>query len=248
MFFFSSTFYIITIILQAICVIHCMRKGNQQKWIWIIVFLPMIGSIIYFFSEIFTGREMRTVQSGVGEMFNPSGSIRKLEDNLRFSDTFNNRIVLADAYLKAGQPAKAASLYESSLTGAFTENEYAISQLILAYYAEKRYADIVAIAPKIYKQPQFPRSKAHILYAMSLANTGRDDMAEQEFLGMKGRFSNFEARYYYALFLQKNNRYEEARKLLRDIVEEIPQLSSVERRYNQQWIGLSKDLLKKIPG
>lgn len=247
MFFFSSTFYVITIIMQAICVIHCVRKGNQQKWIWIIVFLPMIGSIVYFFSEIFTGRDMRTVQSGVGEIFNPSGSIRKLEENLRFSDTFNNRVALADAYLDARQTAKAAELYESSLTGAFTENEYAISRLIQAYYAEKRYAEIVAIVPKICKLPQFPRSKAHILYAMSLANTGRDDAAEQEFLGMKGRFSNFEARYYYALFLQKNNRYEEAHVLLKQIAEEIPQLSSVERRYNQQWIGLSKELLKKIP-
>jgi hypothetical protein len=247
MFFFSSTFYIITIILQAICVIHCIRKGNQQKWIWIIVFLPIIGSIVYFFSEIITGREIRTVQSGMGEIINPSGSIRKLEDALRFSDTFNNRVALADAYLKAGEHAKAAALYESSLTGAFTENEYAISQLIRAYYAEKRYTDIVAIAPRIRKQPQFARSTAHILYAMSLGNTGRDDQAEQEFLGLKGRFSNFEARYYYAMFLQKNNRIAEARKLLQEIAEEIPQLSSVERRYHQQWLGLSKDLLKKIP-
>lgn len=248
MFLFSSTFYVITILLQAVCVIHCIRKGNQQKWIWIIVFLPIAGSIVYFFSEIFTSRDMRTVKSGVGEIINPSGSIRKLEEALRFSDTFNNRVALADAYLHDGQHARAASLYESSLNGAFTENEYAISQLIRAYYAEKRYADIVNIAPRISRQPQFSRSTAHILYAMSLANTGRDDLAEKEFLGLKGRFSNFEARYYYALFLQKNNRNAEARKLLQEIVEEIPQLSSVERRYHQQWIGLSKDLLKKIHG
>lgn len=246
LFFFSPTFYIITVLFQAICVIHCIRKGNQQKWIWLIVFLPMIGSIVYFFTEIFTDRQMRSVQSGMGELVNPSGTIRKLEDNLRFSDTFNNRVALADAYLKAGQPGKAAPLYESSLTGAFTENEYAISQLILAYYAEKRYTDIVAIAPKIYRQPQFPRSRAHILYAMSLANTGRDEQAEQEFAGMRGRFSNFEARYYYALFLQKNNRIDEAKKLLQDIADEVPQLSNVERRYNRQWTGLCRDLLKKL--
>jgi hypothetical protein len=247
MFFFDTNFYIAIVILQAICVIHCVRKGNQQKWIWLIVFLPLIGSIVYFFSEIFTNREMRSVQSGVGEMFNPSGTIRKLEDNLRFSDTFNNRIALADAYLKASQPGKAIPLYENSLTGAFAENEYAIKQLIIAYYAEKRYADIVGMTPKIYKQPEFPRSKAHILYAMSLSYTGRDDMAEQEFSGLRGRFSNFEARYYYALFLQKSNRIDEARQLLREITEEIPQLSAAERRFNNQWIGLSKELLKKLP-
>lgn len=246
MFFFSGTFYIITIVLQAICVIHCVRKGKQQNWIWLIVFLPLVGCLVYFFSEILTNREIRTVKSGVGEIFNPSGSIKKLEENLRFSDTFNNQVALADAYFSAGQTKKAISLYEDSLTGAFTENEYVIAQLVSAYYSEKRYEDVLRIAPKIYKLPQFPRSKAHILYSMSLAYSGKDEMAEKEFLEMKGRFSNFEARYYYALFLQKNSRNPEARQVLTEIVEEIPQLSGVEKRYNQQWIGLSKDMLKRL--
>jgi hypothetical protein len=247
MFFFSGPFYILTIVLQAICVIHCVKKRKQQNWIWLIVFLPLIGGLIYFFSEIVTNREIRHVKAGVGEIFNPSGSIKKLEDNLRFSDTFNNKVALADAYLTAGQTARAIELYESSLTGAFTENEYVTAQLITAYYSEKKYAEVLKIVPIIYKSPQFARSKAHILYAMSLAYSGKDEQAEKELLGMKGRFSNFEARYYYALFLQKNNRNAEARQVLSEIAEEIPQLSSVERRYNQQWIGLSKDLLKRIP-
>jgi hypothetical protein len=237
MFFFSGTFYIITIILQAICVIHCVRKGNQNNWIWLIVFLPLIGCLVYFFSEIFTNREIRTVTSG---------SIKKLEENFRFSDTFNNRIVLADAYLAGGQTDKAIPLYEGGLTGAFSENEHAIAQLILAYYYQKRFADVLKITPKIYNQPQFSRSKAHILYAMSLAYSGNDEMAEKEFLGMKGRFSNFEARYYYALFLQKNNRNSEARQVLIEITDEIPQLSNVEKRYNREWLNLSKDMLKRI--
>jgi hypothetical protein len=246
MFFLNNKFYIITIVLQAICVIHCLRKGNQNNWIWLIVFLPFIGCLIYFFSEILTRREIRTVQSGVGEILNPSGSIRKLEENLRFSDSFNNRVMLADAYLSSGQSGKAISLYENSLTGAFAENEHAIAQLIAAYYLEKRYKDVVSISKKIYNKPQFPRSKAHILYAMSLAYSDDNEMAEKEFRGMKGRFSNFEARYYYALFLQKNNRNAEARQILSEIVEEIPQLGRVEKRYNREWISLSKDMLKRM--
>jgi len=246
MFFINNKFYIITIVLQAICVIHCLKKGNQNNWIWLIVFLPFIGCLIYFFSEIITNREIRTVRSGVGEILRPSGSIRKLEENLRFSDSFNNRMALANAYLASGQPREAISLYENSLSGAFSENEEVISQLITAYYMEKRYQDVVKMAEKIYTRPQFPRSKAHILYAMSLAYSGNNEMAEKEFLGMKGRFSNFEARYYYALFLQKNNRNPEAKQVLSEIVEEIPQLGNVEKRYNREWINLSKDMLKKM--
>jgi hypothetical protein len=245
MFFFSGTFYVITVALQAICVIHCLRKGNNTNWIWLIVFLPLVGCLIYFFTEIFTRREIHTVKSGVGEILNPSGSVKKLEANLRFSDTFTNRMLLADAYLAAGDTGKAITLYEDSLTGTFSENEHAISQLIVAYYYEKRYPDILAIVPKISSLPQFRRSKAHILYAMSLAYTGENEKAEKEFLGLKGRFSNFEARYYYALFLQMNERHQEAKQVLYGITEEIPQLSNVEKRYNRNWLNLSKDMLKR---
>jgi hypothetical protein len=110
--FFNNNFYYITGALQLICVIHCIRKGNQQKWIWIIVFVPLVGGIAYIVTEMFTGREIQQVQSGIGSLINPSGSIRKLEENLRFSDTFNNRIALADAYLATGQTDKAVEFYE----------------------------------------------------------------------------------------------------------------------------------------
>lgn len=43
--FLPGYFYYVTLALQAICVIHCLRKGNQQKWIYIIVFLPLIGCV-----------------------------------------------------------------------------------------------------------------------------------------------------------------------------------------------------------
>src|SRR5690349_17937233 len=150
-------YYYIPIALQAICVIHCMRRGNQNKWIWIIVFLPVVGSLIYIFSEMITRREIDNVTSGVGSVFNPGGSVKKLEEQLRFSDTFHNRVALADAYLAAGETNDAIALYEQSLTGVFTENEHVIKQLIIAYANVGRHADIIPLAKKIYASPQFAK-------------------------------------------------------------------------------------------
>lgn len=247
MFFFSTTFYIITVVIQGICVFHCVRKGNTQNWIWLIVFLPLVGSLVYIFSEIITRNQLNSVQSGVGEIIRPSGSIRKLEENLRFSDSFNNRIALADAYLAAGRTREAIDMYENCLTGAFAENEHGINQLIKAHYLDKNYTAVIQLAKKISHLPQFPRSKTQILYAISLGNNGQQDLAEKEFMTLKGRFSNFEARYCYSLFLQQNNRPEEARKLLDDIVSEAPQLSRVEKRHHREWINRSREALKKLP-
>ena len=241
----NNYFYYITIGLQAICVLHCIRKGTQSKWIWLIVFLPVVGSIAYIFTEIFTGRDIRSWQMGVGSFFNSSGRISRLEDNLRFTDTFNNRVILADAYLAAGHVDDAIRLYESSLTGAFEENEHVLMQLIVAYFEKQEYAKLLLVAKKIYSRPQFARSKAHVLYAISLEYTGHSELAEQEFRKMKARFSYFESRYQYGLFLQRAFREEEARRVFTEIVEEAPHLSSRERRDSRRWIVQAKEKLKK---
>jgi hypothetical protein len=222
-----------------------MRKGNQNKWIWIIVFLPIVGCIAYIFTEIFTGREMQVLQSGVGTVFNPTGRIRRLEENVRFSNTFNNRIMLADAYLAAGRVEEAIELYESSMIGAFTENEYVHMQLILAYFERKEYEKLLPLAKKIYSAPQFARSKAHLRYAMALEYTGRAREAEEEFRKMKARFSYFESRYQYGLFLLRAGRKEDARKVFEEIAEESIHLSPRERRGNKAWIAQAREEMKK---
>lgn len=245
-FFYNNYFYLITILLQGICVYHCIRRGRQNNWIWLIVFLPIIGCLIYFFTEIVTRREMQNVQIGVGSVFNRGGRIKRLEENIKVSDAFENKVALADAYLEAGQTNRAIGLYEWSLEGNFEENEHVLSQLIIAYFQAKRFEEIIPLAKKIYKRPQFARSKAHLLYAMALEQTGMHEMAEAEFKTMKARFSNFESRYQYGLFLQRAGRQEEARQLFTQVVDEAAHLSPKERSYNRAWISQAKDELKKM--
>ena len=127
--YINNYFYYIELCLQALCAIHCVRRGTQNKWLWIIVFLPVVGSLIYIFSELRLGRSIRNPGIDLAAVVNPGGKIKKLEDNLRFTDTFDNKIKLADAYLAAGYTDKAVELYEKSLTGAFAENEHGIAQL-----------------------------------------------------------------------------------------------------------------------
>lgn len=243
--FFSANYYYIIIGLQAICAIHCLRKGTQQKWIWLIIFLPLIGCLIYIFTEMFTRRDVQNVQSGLGAVLNPGGNVKRLEENLRFADTFANRVALADAYLHTGKVDRAIELYESSLTDLFDENEHVIAQLIVAYYMKERYADIIPLAKKIYNRPQFARSRIHTLYAIALDYAGQPAEAEKEFKKMNGKYSYFEARYHYGLFLRRAGRADEAQQTFTAILEEESHLTPRERRYNREWFGKVKEEVKK---
>lgn len=238
--------YYLSFILQGICAIHCIRKGNQNKWIWLIVFLPLIGCIAYIFTEMFTRNDMAQVQSGMSTVFNPTGKIKKLRENLRFRDTFDNRVALADAYLEAGQIDSAIELYEGSLTGTFADHEHGNMQLIKAYYEKKRYEDLLGIAKKVYHLPQFKRSRAQTIYAAALGFTGRNEEAEKEFKSMNGKFSNYESRYEYAKYMMRNGRTEEAKNLLREMQHEVSHLDSAQKRYNKFWLGKIKEEVKNF--
>jgi hypothetical protein len=240
-------YYYISLVLQGICVIHCLRRGkSDQKWIWLIVFLPLIGCIAYFFTEIFPLNRTGNWSNNLGSLLvSPAARIKRLEANLHFADTFNNRILLANAYRIVGRTEEAIELYSTSLTGAFSENEYVISALISAYFETKQYDELILLARKIYKTPQFARSEAHLFYARALDLTGDKEGAEKEFKRMKGRFADFEARYQYGLFLQREGREQEAFEVLDDIVREAPHLSPRERRSSRTWILKAKEELKK---
>lgn len=246
MFFQGGYFYYITIGLQVLCVIHSIRTNNT-RWIWLIVFVPIVGSIAYIVTQMRVGRSIKTPRIDVGAIVNPGGRIKKLEENLRFTDTFSNRMALADAYLDAGMNDKAIELYKDSLTGAFDENEHGLAQLMTAYFREEQYNEVIAIGRRIYKLPQFPRSKAHLTYAMALENSGQTEAAEKEFKAMTGRYSYYEQRYQYAMFLVRSEKFDEARKVLGDMIEEERHLSSMERRASRQWISAAKTELRKVP-
>lgn len=244
--FVPGYMYYVTLGLQALCVIHCLRKGNEQRWIWLIIFLPLIGCIVYIVSEMVPQQNSGDWKTNLGSLLvSPAARIRRLEENLHFSNTFNNRILLANAYMASGRTEEAIVLYTTSLTGAFAENEYVMGRLISAYFITERYDELILLAKKTYRLPQFARSESHLLFARALDRVGDKAAAEAEFRKMKGRFADFEARYQYGLFLQRAGRDSEALGLLEDIVKEAPHLSSRERRSNRLWIQKSKEELRR---
>ncbi|SCW70178.1 hypothetical protein [Mucilaginibacter sp. NFR10] len=128
MYFGGGNYYYIILILEAFCIIHSLRRGTQQKWLWILIVIPLFGCLYYIYSEILSNRSIRAPKINVEAVINPGAKIKRFEDEVRFTDTFANRVKLADAYLEAGLTDKALEIYQNSLTGAFAENEHVMAQ------------------------------------------------------------------------------------------------------------------------
>lgn len=245
LFYLFSEYYYLVIGLQAVCVWHSYRRGTMQKWIWLIVFLPLVGSLLYIFTEIIQKRHVSSATGSILSFVNPGGRIKKLEHNYNFSGTFTNRIALADAYLDAGMYDKAIGLYEPVLTGIFDNSDGAIRNLIKAYYKTGQFNELVKIAPRIIKSLDFTKTQANLYYALALEELGRFDEAEAEFKKMCHRFCNYEQRYNYGCFLLRREKYPEAREVFEAAINESEFLSGREKSEASEWIGKAKQEVKK---
>jgi len=233
-------YYYLILILQGLCLFHSFKKGTQNKWLWIIAFIPLVGCLIYLYSEVINKNDITNLQTGVASIVNPGGRIKDLEARFKFSETFTNRVALANAYLENKMYEKAIALYEPALTGVFNESEDVIHNLIKAYHQMGRYDDIIRIAPRIASTYGFARSKANLSYAIALAEKGKYDEAENEYKKMNLRFVNYESRFYYGDFLLLRNRKPEAAEIFNSIIEEGQHLTGHEKSDAKIWIDKAR--------
>ncbi len=238
--------YYLSIILQGFCVFHCMRKGHSHQWLWLIIFLPFIGSLIYIFSVVLNRDKLNSVTSNVNTMVRPHGNLKQLERNLKFSDTFQNRMLLANYYQALGRNEEALALYEQNRSGLFSNEPELITAMMRSYYAIGSYEKIYELAKLVNSHPDFVRSQAHLSYAKSLEQMGRIKEAEKEYEQFNTRYADFEGKYTYACFLENQNRTPEAIQLLDTALDESKHMSYKEKRNHIYWIRQSASKRKEL--
>ena len=240
------SFYPVVLVLQGFCVLHCIRRGTQNRWVWIIVFLPLVGSLAYIYTEVIQRSGASNIGGRISAVVNPGGLIKKREQNFKFSDTYANRVALADAYLEAKMYDKAIELYESVISGIFDNTEDTFKKLIEAYYKSGRPEDVVRVAARLKNTLNFTKSPGNFYYARALEQTGHPAEAEAEYKKMNHRFSNYQQRYYYGMFLLDQNRRAEAIPVFEAILNEAEHLSGRERSDSAEWIGKAKQEYKRL--
>ena len=57
-----SLYGILGLVLYAGCIIHAIRTGRINYWLFILIFIPGLGSILYLLFEVLPGR--RSIPTG----------------------------------------------------------------------------------------------------------------------------------------------------------------------------------------
>ena len=111
--------FIVSILVQVALVVHVVKTGRNTIWIWIVVMLPLAGSIAYLILEVLPGLNSGKAGRKMRAVVNPNRDIHAASKQYAISDTAENTKRLAQEHFDKGNFAEAKQLFEKSLSGPF---------------------------------------------------------------------------------------------------------------------------------
>jgi hypothetical protein len=241
-------FILMLLLVDIPLVFHACKTGRARPWAFIILAVPLIGSLAYVAIELapewFSSPEARQARQRFARRLDPDKRYRELSDRLAGSDTIANREALADECLKAARFDEAEHHYDHILTLPMgDEPKYALGKAE-AQFEAKRAAEALATLDDLQKRwPDFQSAEAHLLYARSLAELGRVDEALEEYHSVSAYFPGAEARVRYGLLLRMVGRTAEARIVFNELLLQMRRAPKYLRDAQAEWLAIAEKQL-----
>ncbi|MDY8134204.1 hypothetical protein [Aquimarina sp. 2201CG5-10] len=239
--------YFLILALQGFCIYHAIKNRNHYYWFFVIIFLPVIGSIIYLFTQVFNKRDLDVVQGEIVNVINPTKKVKDLQKKVEFADTFQNRVLLGDALFEIRDYASGIGEYEMALNGNYEQDTGVVKKLIEGYYKTEQYDKVIFCAEKITHKNDFKGSRSQFLYGLSLEESGRSEEAERNLKPIDQRYSNYQERYELAQFLIKKEKTSEAKDILFEIITESEHMSKPNKNKYRVVVDEVRKLMASLP-
>jgi len=222
--------YYLVMALQAFCIYHAYSNRVEQKWYWIILFLPVIGSLIYLYTHFYSRQNIDNLEEGIKVVLNSDYATQKLEKEVEYSDTIITKTRLAEKYGELGRHDEAIALYLSCLEGFNSDSPGIVKKLVHLYYLTEDYSKAVDYGNRIKDNTEFSNSEEKIGYAWALYYSGDTEAAAAYFEDMDAPFSHYPQRMEYARFYFEQGKKEAALEKLNELLGEYEHLESYEKR------------------
>jgi hypothetical protein len=217
---------ILLLAVNAFCIVHAARSGRFWPWAYVVLFLPGIGAVAYFFLELVP--EWQGTPSGrrataqIGRTIAPEKRYRQLKEDLETADTIANRKALAEECGTLGRHDEAIGLWESILPLPLGDDPKIHENLARALFVAGHSAEALKRLEILKdKWPDYHSGDGHLLYARCLAALGRSPEAEAELRNLLNYFTGPEPALELARLLDKTGRHAEAGTIAADYVRRL---------------------------
>jgi hypothetical protein len=236
---------LVTIGLQIFCAVHVIRTGRPMMWLYLIVLLPVAGSIAYMVVEMLPelrhSRAAREAAGDIKSVVDPDRDLRELAANLDRVDSVGNRLALAKELLSRERYGDALQLLEGCLTGVHQDDSAIMLALAQARFGLKDYAGTCEVLDRLRAaHPDLRSPEGHLLYARALEGEGDSERALFEYEALAGYYPGEEARCRQALLLQKIGQVDEARAVFGEVVRSVDKASKTYFRSQRDWYEVAR--------
>ena len=238
-------FYIVSILLPVVAIVHLLRTGRDMRWIMLIVFLPVAGPLAYLIIEVLPSfrhspnarKAMRRARATI----DPNRGLREAALEYERSPNVESASRLADALANAGRFDDAIKICADARTGVFEDDPKILLAIARAQFGAGRYADTIATLDYLRKQhPGLRAADGHLLYARALAESGDAPRAIEEYEALARYYPGAEPRVRQALLYKEMGEGDKASALFAAVLKDARLGPRHFRRSQAEWIALAE--------
>jgi len=231
------------LILQAIALVHFIRRRPDGIWIYIIVFLGGLGALVYIAMEVLPDLGL------LRQSFDSYGRrkrIKQLEAVVLENPAAGNYEELADLLLDEKKFARARECYDRAITSRGDPDPIyrrGIAEIELGDFP----AAVADLEDVTARDDKYDFNRAIALLAHAYANTGRPEQAEALFQKAIERSTLSETYLNYSAFLAAQKRVAEARDWAQRVLARKSTIPRYLQRRERPWFRKAAALLKRLP-
>lgn len=242
---------VLSIIIQVALIVHCLRTGRNWLWILAIGLLPGAGSIAYVLVELLPSllrsRGTRSAVRGMRKALDPQQDLRRYQAEAQRGGDVASRQRYADELVRHGRADEAIAVYRQALTGIYEADPNLLQGLAQAQFASGACSEARATLEQLRgRDPQFKSPDAHLLYARALAGEGNVARALQEYAAVTRHYAGAEAPLRYAQLLRASGQSEQARQVLRELLDNARSAPRYYRRMQRHWLVTAEHELSEL--
>jgi hypothetical protein len=235
--------------IQIALIVHVIRTGRNQLWIWVLLFAPFgVGAIAYLAVEIipqlFRSRTAQRTARGFKRAIDPGADLRRYENEARVAGNVASRQRYAEELIRHQRYDEAIEQYAQALTGLYEHDPNLMLGLAQAQFGKADAAAARATLDELIRlNPDFRSPAGHLLYARALEAEGNVSKALEEYRVLAPAYPGAEAAVRYAQLLKAQGQAVEAQRVARELLEQARIAPGHYRRAQREWLEAAQRLL-----
>lgn len=243
-----SLWFILSLLMQVGLIVHVIKTGRNQIWIWVLALMPGAGPIAYIAVELipqlFRSRTAQRTARGFRKAVDPTRELRRYENEARVAGNVASRQRYAEELVRHGRYDEGIAQYRQALTGLYEHDPNLMLGLAQAQFAKgDASAARSSLDELIRLNPDFRSPSGHLLYARALEAEGNIAKALEEYRVAAPAYPGAEAAVRYAQLLAAQGQRADAQKIVRELLEQARIAPVHYRRAQREWLDAAQRLL-----